>query len=130
MPFTTSLFNVSKILLPFVLIPRYCTTLLQYFAAYHCQCFGCQQPYSERKIVTKKSCRCPVYFGKYIKCCKYQYQRDYSFFTMTRQPPVGKGLLITETSRSHSDTPSLVELLWTSDQPDAEISTRQHTTIT
>jgi len=34
---------------------------------------------------------------------------------------VGQGLLIIDTSRSrsHSDTPRLVGLLWTSDQPDA-----------
>jgi len=35
-----------------------------------------------------------------------------------------------ETSRSYSDTPHLVELLWTSDQPDAYTSTWQHTTLT
>jgi hypothetical protein len=33
-------------------------------------------------------------------------------------------------SRSHSDTPHSVGLLWTSDQPDAETSTWQHTTLT
>jgi len=31
---------------------------------------------------------------------------------------VGQTLLIIEKSRSHSDTPHLVRLLWTSDQPD------------
>jgi len=31
-------------------------------------------------------------------------------------------------SRSHSDTPHSVGLLWTSDKPDAETSTWQHTT--
>jgi hypothetical protein len=36
---------------------------------------------------------------------------------------VGQGLLIIEASRSHSDTPHSVGLLWTSDQPDAETST-------
>jgi len=36
---------------------------------------------------------------------------------MVRRPPVGQGLLITEDSRSHSDTPHSVGLLWTSDQP-------------
>jgi len=41
---------------------------------------------------------------------------------MTQQPPVGQGLII-EVSRSHSDTPHSVRLLWTSDQPDAETST-------
>jgi hypothetical protein len=38
---------------------------------------------------------------------------------MAQQPLVGQGLLIIEVSRSHSDTPHSVGLLWTSDQPDA-----------
>jgi len=38
--------------------------------------------------------------------------------------------LIIETLRSHSDTPQPVELLWTSDQFEAETSTWQHTTLT
>ena len=49
---------------------------------------------------------------------------------MTQQPPVGQGLLIFEALRSHSDTPHSVGFLWTSDQPDAETSTWQHTTLT
>jgi hypothetical protein len=36
---------------------------------------------------------------------------------------VGLGLLVVEASRSHSDTPQSVGLLWTSDQPDSETST-------
>jgi len=43
--------------------------------------------------------------------------------TMAQQSPVGQGLLIIEDSRSHSDTPHSVGLLWTSDQSDAETST-------
>jgi hypothetical protein len=35
-------------------------------------------------------------------------------------PPVGQALLIIEASRSHSDTPQSVRLLWTRDQPVAE----------
>jgi len=42
---------------------------------------------------------------------------------------VGRGL-ITEASRSHSDTPHSVALAWTSDQPHKETSTWQHTTFT
>jgi hypothetical protein len=45
------------------------------------------------------------------------------FFTMAQQPLVGQGLFIVEGSRSHSDTPHSVELLWTNDQPDAATST-------
>jgi hypothetical protein len=49
---------------------------------------------------------------------------------MAQQPPVGQDLLIIEDSWSHADTPHSVGLLWTSDQPDAETSTWQHTTPT
>jgi hypothetical protein len=42
---------------------------------------------------------------------------------MAQQPLGGLGLLIIEASRSHSDTPHSVGLLWTSDQPVAETST-------
>jgi len=46
---------------------------------------------------------------------------------MAQVPLVGKGVLTVEDSRSHSDTPHSVGLLWTSDQSDAETSTWQHT---
>ena len=49
---------------------------------------------------------------------------------MAQQPSLGQGLLIVEASRSHSGTPQSIGLLWTSDQPDAETSTWQHTTLT
>jgi len=45
------------------------------------------------------------------------------FFTTAQQPSVGQGLLIIEVSRSHSDTPHSVGLLWTSNQPEAGTST-------
>jgi len=45
------------------------------------------------------------------------------FFTMSQQPTVGRGILIVQASRSHSDTPHSVGLLLTSDQPDAETFT-------
>ena len=50
-------------------------------------------------------------------------------YTMVQQLPVGQGLLIIEGIWSHSNTPQTVELLWTSGQPDAETSTRQHATL-
>jgi len=40
---------------------------------------------------------------------------------MAQQPPVDQCLLIFEASRSHSDTPYSVGLLWTSDRPFVEI---------
>jgi len=48
---------------------------------------------------------------------------------MEQQPPVGQGLLIIEASRSHLQTPHSIGLLWTSDQPVAETSIWQHTTL-
>jgi hypothetical protein len=51
------------------------------------------------------------------------------FFPMAQQPLGGLGRLTIEASRSHSDTPHSVGLLWTSDQPAAETSTWQHTTL-
>jgi hypothetical protein len=41
---------------------------------------------------------------------------------MAQQPLVDQGLVIVDAARSHSDTPHLVGLLWTSEQPDAETS--------
>jgi len=49
---------------------------------------------------------------------------------MAQQHLLGQGLLIFSASRSHSDTPHSVALLWTSGQLEAETSTWQHTTIT
>jgi hypothetical protein len=43
---------------------------------------------------------------------------------------VGQGIFIIEASRSHSDTRHSVVLLCTSDQPDWQTSTWQHTTLT
>jgi hypothetical protein len=42
---------------------------------------------------------------------------------MVQQALVGQSLLVIEASRSHSDTPLSVGLLWTSDHPDGETST-------
>jgi hypothetical protein len=73
----------------------------------------------------------------YIKCRSFQSiytwcnpmgNRDVNPPTQ-RKLPVGQGPLI-NASRSHSDAPQSVGLLWTNDQPDAETSTRQHTTLT
>jgi len=55
------------------------------------------------------------------------YRKACIFFTMAQQPPVGRGLLIIEASRSHSDATQSVGLLWTSHQPDVETSTWQQT---
>ena len=44
---------------------------------------------------------------------------------IAQQPAGGQGLPSVKASRSHLDT-RLVGILWTSDQPDAETSTWQH----
>jgi hypothetical protein len=62
-----------------------------------------------------------------VFCCTYTWEH---FFSMAQQPLVGQSLLIIEASRSHSDTPHSVELLWTRDQPVAETSTWKHTILT
>jgi hypothetical protein len=49
---------------------------------------------------------------------------------MAQQSALGHALLLIEVSRSHSDTPHSVGILWTSDQPDAEISNWPHVTLT
>jgi len=46
---------------------------------------------------------------------------------MKRQPVVGQGLLIVKASLSHPDTIHSVQLLWTSDKPDAATYTWQYT---
>jgi hypothetical protein len=49
---------------------------------------------------------------------------------MMQQPLMGQDLLFTEATRSHSDTPHSVGILWTNDEPDAETSTWQHQALT
>jgi len=49
---------------------------------------------------------------------------------MAHQPLLDQSLVIIEVSRSHSDTPQSVGLLWTRERPVAQTSTRQHTTLT
>jgi len=51
-----------------------------------------------------------------------------NIFFMAQKPPVGQGLHIIGASWLH--TPHSVGLLCTSDQPDAQTSTWQHTTLT
>ena len=53
----------------------------------------------------------------------------YDFFPMAWQPFVGQGLLISEASLSHSDKTNSVELLWTSDHPEADNVAWQHTAL-
>jgi hypothetical protein len=53
-------------------------------------------------------------------------ERNFSW----RNSPSGQGLLITEASRSHTDTQHEVEIPWKSDQPHAETYTLQHAALT
>jgi hypothetical protein len=40
---------------------------------------------------------------------------------MAQHPLIGQGIILTEASRLHSDTPQSVGILWTSDQPYATL---------
>ena len=51
-------------------------------------------------------------------------------FSMTQQLLLGQGVLTVEASRSHTVTPHLVGLLWTSDRPVANTSQWQHGILT
>jgi hypothetical protein len=86
-------------------------------AAPHRRCRSNHQFYSHRAKVE------PEHYSNHLSALK-------SPPPMAQQPLVGQGLLIIEVSRSHSNTSHSVGLLWTSDQPDAETSTWQHTTLT
>jgi hypothetical protein len=57
-------------------------------------------------------------------------ERNWYFFPIAQQSPVGQGLLIIEASQSYSDTLHSVGFIWTGDQLDAETSTQRHTTFT
>jgi hypothetical protein len=50
-------------------------------------------------------------------------------FTKTQLPPLGQDLLSIEVSLLHSDISHSMVLLWTSDKPNTETSTWQHTTL-
>jgi hypothetical protein len=60
------------------------------------------------------------YFRLYLT--NVRYSKSILFFTVTQTAPVGQGLLITENSRSHLETPQAEGLVWKSDQPDAVTS--------
>jgi len=61
---------------------------------------------------------CPNLLGHYK-----QLFYPHVYLPSRNSPLLGQGLLIVEASRSHSDTPHSVGILWTSDQPDTDIST-------
>ena len=58
------------------------------------------------------------------------FQNIVNYSSIAQQPLEGQGLLIFEASRSHSDTPHSVGLLFTNDQLGAETSASQHTKLT
>ena len=68
-----------------------------------------------------------IYYCLYINVYSHWLR---SFFYHVATTLEGQGLLIVVDSRSHSDTPYSIGLLWTSYQPDAETSAWQHTTLT
>jgi len=59
-----------------------------------------------------------------------QHSKLVFLFPVQQQALAGQDLLTVEASRSHSDTPHSVGLLWTSDQPHSKTSTWLNTTLT
>ena len=85
-------------------------------------------PYDRKSNYTRACTVTPWHFESKNSLVKYMsYVTEYhlqSFLLllpMARQPLVGQDLLITEASRSHSDTPHSIGLPSTSDQPDADL---------
>jgi len=72
-------------------------------------------------------CACAITFQMQSTSSDFSASKD---IFMANGPPVGQVLFIIEGSRSHSDTPQSVGISGTSDQPDAETSTWQHTPLT
>ena len=68
---------------------------------------------------------CPLVHNKAPFLFPVPFVHDFLF--IAQQPPLDQGLFIIEASLSHSDTPRSVELLSTSDQPDAETSPSDNT---
>ena len=68
-----------------------------------------------------------IYKIKWAKCKSFVSTMHF-FFTMAQETLASQGVIITQPSRSPSDTPHSVGLLWKNDQPYAETSTWQHTT--
>ena len=94
-----------------------------------------------RRICWRQACVTQTRMIVQLNCCtarpcfKWLCQlwrlRIVFFFSVTLWPNPGRDLLIFEVSGSHSlDTPQSVRLPWTSEQPVAETSTWQHTTLT
>jgi len=80
---------------------------------------------SEQSAVTLQ-----VENGKYC-ICRFLYFNHicYNFFPTAQHSLVVHSLLFVEASRPHSDTLHSVGFLWTSDQTEAETSTRQLTIL-
>jgi hypothetical protein len=80
-------------------------------------------------ITTDYHYRLVTILTRLARLCLYAKGDLCCFASVLKQSPVGQGLLIVKASRSHTDTPHSVGLLWTSDRLDAEPSTWQHTTL-
>jgi len=51
-------------------------------------------------------------------------------YPVAHQPTVAQGCLIDEATRTQSDAPHSLGLLWTGDQTDPDTCTEQHTALT
>jgi hypothetical protein len=82
------------------------------------------------KILERACQNSKKFFGVPMKISLPFYLFIFCFVLEQQPPPVGQSLLIHEVSRSHKSRPTMVGLLWTSDQPVAETSTWQVPTLT
>ena len=97
---------------------------------HHLLCYNCFDPHFLLSVCCHQEFTSTTERVKCIglDCLSYNHNMCRSFslefiFPKARQPLVCQDLLITEASRTHSDTPHSVGLLWTSDQHGAENST-------
>jgi len=82
-------------------------------------------------LMQNERCKTVIIAQRTNKQTSHDYIRKYFFRLVALQPNARHGLLILdEVSRSHSDLPHSMGVLWMSDQPVAVISTWQHTTLT
>jgi hypothetical protein len=81
-----------------------------------------KQAFPKRRLISPRDIK---FQNTTFKSCNFPWRNS-----LPPPPPVGQGLFIKEVSRSHSDTPHSVGIIWTSIQPDTETSTWQHTTFT
>jgi hypothetical protein len=91
----------------------------------HAWCAADNPPASRAEV------RCPTDPYAFMVLCLIKDRKGFTctLLTMGQQPVLGQGIVIVDVSRPHSETPYLIGLPLTGNQPDAETSTWLHTTL-